>query len=84
MAYAYAKADEFPPVIPAERKDDYIDALIAADEGDFPVLVDYMGRLAADRAAAAAVRAEGILKGRTDYRSRQWRHDLERSLPSAG
>ncbi len=67
MAYAYAKAGEFPPVIPAERKDDYIDALIAADEGDFPTLVGYLGDLAAQRSNAAAVRAEGILKGRTDY-----------------
>ena len=68
MAYAYARAGEFPPIIPARHKPDYIDALEAADEGDFPALVEYMGRLAADRSEAAAVRAERTLRGRTDYR----------------
>ena len=68
MAWAYAKAGEFPPVIPAQGKPDYIDALEAADEGNFPALVEYMGRLAAHRSAAAAVRAERTLHGRTDYR----------------
>ncbi len=68
MAYAYARAGEFPPVIPAERKDDYIDALDAADEGNFPALVEYLGDLAAGRSRAAALRAEGIVAGRTQYR----------------
>ncbi len=68
MAYAYAKAGEFPPVIPAQNKADYIDALEAADAGDFPVFVDYLGDLATLRCNAAATRAEGILDGRTHYR----------------
>ena len=68
MAYAYAKAGEFPPVIPAANKLDYIDALEAADGGNFPALVDYMGELAALRSNAAARRAEEIPRGRTHYR----------------
>ena len=68
MAYAYAKAGEFPPVIPAQTKEDYITALEAADGGRFPVLVTYLGDLAAQRSNAAAARAEAILDGRTHYR----------------
>ena len=68
MAYAYVKAGEFSPVIPAERKDDYIDALEAADAGNFPALVEYLGDLAAGRSRAAALRAEGIMAGRTHHR----------------
>ena len=68
MAYAYAKAGEFPPVILADRKDDYIDALEAADAGNFPAFVTYLGDLAQMRSNDAATRAELILHGRTDYR----------------
>ena len=68
MAFAYAKAGEFPPVIPAEYKLSYIDALEAADEGGFHDLVNYFGALATLRSNAASVRAEGILSGRTHYR----------------
>ena len=68
MAYAYAKAGEFPPVIPAQDKMDYIDSLEAADAGDFPAFVTYLGDLAAPRSNTAAVRAEGTLRGRTHYR----------------
>ena len=68
MAYAYAKAGEFPPVIPAQNKMDYIDSLEAADAGDFPAFVTYLGDLAAPYSNAAAVRVEGILRGHTHYR----------------
>ena len=68
MAWAYAKAGEFPPVIPANNKNAYITALEAADEGEFPTLVTYLGGLAALRSDEAAARAEGILRGRTHYR----------------
>ena len=68
MAWAYARAGEFPPVIPAQNKPDYITSLELADQGDFPALVSYLGRLAKDRLAAAANRAELILRGRTHYR----------------
>ncbi len=68
MAHAYAKAGEFPPIIPAQNKLAYIEALEAADEGAFPELVRYFGNLAAPRSDEAALRAEGILHGRTHYR----------------
>ncbi len=68
MAHAYARAGEFPPVIPAQNKDAYIEALIAADEGELPTFVTYLGDLAQQRSNAAAARAEGVLRGRTHYR----------------
>ena len=68
MAYAYAKAGEFPPVIPAENKDAYITSLELADGGNFKAFVTYLGDLAALRSNAAAARAELILQGNTHYR----------------
>lgn len=68
MAFAYAKAGEFPPIIPAQNKLDYIEALEAADSGNFPALVNYLGDLAAPRSNTAALRAEAILDNRTHFR----------------
>ena len=68
MAYAYAKAGEFPPLIATANKSDYIGVLEAADAGQFQVLVEYLGQLAAQRSAAATRRAEAILAGRIHYR----------------
>ena len=68
MAYAYAKAGELPPLIPAQNKLDYITSLELADEGDFPAFVNYLGDLAMQRSNAASARAELILRGRTYYR----------------
>ncbi|MYA87063.1 MAG: hypothetical protein F4X97_01165 [Boseongicola sp. SB0662_bin_57] len=42
MAYAYAKAGEFVPVMSAARKDGYIVALELADRCDFPAFVRYL------------------------------------------
>ncbi len=68
MAYAFVKAGEFPPVIPAMNKDAYIDSLELADRGNFPALVTYLGELASLRNNAAATRTEMILSGITYYR----------------
>lgn len=68
MAYAYARAGEFPPIIPAQNKLGYINALEAADEGNFPAFVNYLGGLAAPRSDEASLRAEGILDNRTHFR----------------
>ncbi|MCY4152020.1 MAG: Fic family protein [Aestuariivita sp.] len=68
MAFAYAKAGEFPPVIPAMNKPDYITALEAADEGRFHTLINYFGDIATQRSNAASARAERIINGRTHYR----------------
>ncbi|MDE0522007.1 MAG: Fic family protein [Boseongicola sp.] len=68
VAWAYARAGEFPPVVPAAGKDWYITALELADIGQFPSLVRYLGGLAANRSDDATLRAECILAGRTSYR----------------
>ena len=68
MAWAYAKAGEFPPVIPAAGKPSYLAALEAADGGNFPAFATYLGDIAAQRSNDAATRAELILDGRTHYR----------------
>ena len=68
MAYAYAKAGEFPPVILAADKMSYITNLEMADSGNFPAFVRYLGRFAAVRSEEAAERAEFILSGLTHYR----------------
>ncbi len=68
MAWAYAKAGEFPPIIRADEKPGYITRLELADGGDFPVFVEYLGDLAMLRSNDASARAELILRGRSHYR----------------
>ena len=68
MAYPFIKAGEFPPIIAALTKDDYIIALERADSGEFLAFARYLGRLAAGRSAAAAERAWHSLSGNTHYR----------------
>ncbi len=63
MAYPYIKAGEFPPIIHANNKPAYLDALHLADRGDLRSFVDFLGGLAAVRCDAAALRAERILAG---------------------
>ena len=67
VAYAYAKAGEFPPVILAQNKPDYIASLEAADVGDFTAFVDYLGGLSAQRITAASTRAGLIIRGRNHF-----------------
>lgn len=59
---------EFPPIIPAENKEVYIDALKAADEGEFRDLLNYLSDFVTQRSNATSVCVEGILRGRTYYR----------------
>ena len=68
MAIPYARAGEFPPVILALNKLEYISALELADAGRFTAFVDYLGDLATLRANYASLRAETILQGRNHYR----------------
>ena len=63
MAYPYIKAGEFPPIIHALNKPDYLGVLGAADSGNFRAFVDYLGERAALRCNAASLRAERILSG---------------------
>ena len=68
MAWPYIKAGEFVPIVAAQNKFDYYTVLDAADEGDFPTFVNYLGNLAAARSDAAVARARAILAGRTHFR----------------
>ncbi len=63
MAYPYIKAGEFPPIIQADNKSDYLDALQVADRGNFRAFVNYLGVRAEQRCDAATIRAERILTG---------------------
>ena len=64
MAYAYLRRGEPPPVIAAERRDDYIDALERADRGDLRAFSDHLGRLASVTLAAAVRIGRDALSGR--------------------
>ena len=55
-------------VILAAQKDTYIDALEAADAGNFLGFANYLGRLSLQCSSAACLRAEAILAGRNNYR----------------
>ena len=68
MAYAYAKAGEFPPVITAGQKEGYIFALENADQGHLRYFVDYLGRIGEQRTAEAVQRARAVIAGITHYR----------------
>ncbi len=46
MAYAYLRRGQPPPVIAAEARSDYIDALEIANTGDLKAFSNYLGRLA--------------------------------------
>ncbi len=65
MAFAYAKAGEFPPIIGASEKQDYIDARNAADRGCLHAFGELLGERSALRGNAAALRGENILDGST-------------------
>ena len=66
MAYAYLRRGEPPPLITAAGRDDYIDALESADEGDLRAFSDYLGALASVTLAAATRIGRRALAGRLD------------------
>ena len=68
MAYVYAKAGEFPPVINTTMKDGYIIALENADQGRLNYFIDYLGLLGQQRSFEATGRAQRVLAGMTHYR----------------
>ena len=63
MAYAYIKRNLPPPVVTAEEKPAYIDALEFADEGDLRAFVDYISPLALGQIQAAGRVAQRALSG---------------------
>ena len=64
MAYVFARAGEFPPVIATERRDEYIRNLEWADGGDLRPFAEYLADLAAITTRSAIRIAEDVLKGR--------------------
>ncbi len=67
MAYAYIRRGEFPPVIKADEKDKYIDALEEADAGDLHPFAQHLVRLAATSLDSAIVATKRVLKSARYY-----------------
>ena len=63
MAYVYIRNDLPPPIIPAHRKDQYIDQLRAADQGDLKPSSDYLRLLAIDQINSINDLTKRILDG---------------------
>ncbi|MCY4656091.1 MAG: Fic family protein [Gammaproteobacteria bacterium] len=67
MAYVFVKEGGFPPVVSPANRDQYIDALERADEGDLQLFVDFL----ADESSRSAVRAitigDNIVRGVNRY-----------------
>ena len=66
MAWAYLKRSLPPPVITAQEKTAYINALELADGGDLKALADYIGGLAVVSLIAANQLARQALAGRLE------------------
>ena len=64
MAYVFARAGEFPPVIATELRNDYIMSLELADGGDLSPFVEYLADLAATTTLSAVRIAEAVLARR--------------------
>lgn len=63
MAWAYLKRQLPPPVVSAERKPDYIDALEDADAGDLKAFSDYVDVRATETILSAIRIARRVLSG---------------------
>ena len=68
MAYVFVRNGEFPPIISAVGKRDYIDMLELADTGDIRPFVRYLAGLSFQSVGAATEMANQILKGRNRMR----------------
>ncbi len=80
MAYAYIRRGEFPPVIKAEEKDDYIDVLEEADAGDLRPFANHLSSRATISLQGAIVSTKKVLKS-----SRQYHHSNgERTYKAPG
>ena len=64
MAYVFARAGEFPPVISMMQRNDYIRNLEWADGGDLRRFVQYLADLAATTTLSALSIAADVLDGR--------------------
>ena len=66
MAYAYVKRGLPPPIVTAAGRDDYIDALESADEGDLRAFCQHVGGLAYATLTSAVGIGRRALRGRLD------------------
>ena len=64
MAYAFVRHGEFPPIITAGNKDEYIDCLEEADRGNLRDFIGYVARLSSQSTARAVQIGNRILDGR--------------------
>ena len=64
MAYAFIRNGEFPPIITADNKMQYIDCLEEADRGSLRTFIDYLAVLASQSTLAAVQIGNRILAGR--------------------
>ena len=68
VAYAFARNGEFPPVVTAAGKEEYLRRLEQADEGDLRPFITYLAFLALPSTESAVNLAREILRGRTHLR----------------
>ena len=68
VAYVFVRNGEFPPIIAKDRKDDYIDMLETADEGDLRPFVAHLAVLSQLTTQRAVLLANQILAGRNRLR----------------
>lgn len=68
VAYVFVRNGEFPPVITARGKDDYITMLEVADEGDLRPFIAYLADRSQTATRRATLLASQILRGRNRMR----------------
>ena len=68
VAYAFARSGEFPPVVPAYGKEQYLRNLDRADDGDLRPFIRYLALRSQESTADAAELARDIVRGRTHLR----------------
>ena len=68
VAYAFARNGEFPPIVLAAEKPEYIQNLELADEGKLRPFIDYLALRSQQSTASATNLAGSIVRGRTHLR----------------
>lgn len=67
VAYAYARRGEFPPVIKATEREQYIDVLEEADAGNLRPFAEHLATLSTLSLRGAATSAKKVLNSARDY-----------------
>ena len=68
MAYVFVRNGEFPPIVTAIGRPNYIAMLEIADAGDIRPFIRYLARQSMESVGSATELADQILKGRNHYR----------------